>query len=149
MELKSTVVRVRPWLHDSWSTKAIFLVIAVVVLGSYYRVRSLTNLSQNWLSAQTEKNVVGLEALYCWEGVSPAERQRMRLLIAQELEYPVVRTAWVDLGEEKPNPGWRPNCTPVRGLRVEYRTDERFTVTYQIGRSGLFRYQFVVMVPEK
>lgn len=150
MEPISPLVRNRSTLLQPYPVvTVIMLLVSGLIYVSYNRARSLNKLRQDWVSARHAKDQGALEALYCWEGVEPAERQRMKLLLAQEMEYPVMRTLLVELPSEKPSPGWQPNCPPVAGLYVEYGTEERLTVTYQVGRRGLLGHQLVIIVPER
>lgn len=150
MEPISPLVRQRSaWLRPYPVVTFIMLVVGGLIYVSYNRARSLTNLRQKWVSAQNQKDLAAVEALYCWEGVGPAERQRMKLLILQEFENPMKRTLLVDLPKDQPTPGWRPNCPPVAGLYVEYLTEEKLTAIFQVGRRGLLGHQLVIMVPER
>ena len=87
--------------------------------------------------------------MVCWDGVSAAERQRMRLLLAQELEHPIHSTDIQLTFDASAQPGWRPNRLVIARLVVVYDTPERLTVSFPLGLAGFASHQLVMMVPEK
>jgi hypothetical protein len=124
-------------------------VFTVSALLCYYQLRALGHLRAAWVSAHGSRDAAALDSLVCWDGVAPAERQRMRLLLAQELEHPI-HTADIQLTfAADAQPGWRPNRFVVARLVVVYDTPERLTVSFPVGLSGLKSHQVVMMVPEK
>ena len=124
-------------------------VFTISALLSYYQLRALGHLRTAWISAHRSRDTAALDSLVCWDGVSAAERQRMRLLLAQELEYPI-HSADIRLTlDASAQPGWRPNRLVIARLVVVYDTPERLTVSFPLGLAGLASHQLVMMVPEK
>lgn len=116
---------------------------------SYYQLRALGHLRTAWISAHRSRDTEALASMVCWDGVSAAERQRMRLLLAQELEYPIHTTDLQLTFDASAQPGWRPNRFVIARLVVVYDTPERLTVSFPLGLAGLASHQLVMMVPEK
>jgi hypothetical protein len=132
-----------------WWVRLALLGVALIPLLLYGRYRSLSRLHLAWVAAHRHHDVAAMEQLYCWEGVDAAERQRMRLLFAQEMENPLRSVDVFQSLRTPAQPGWRPNLPPVAELAVTYDTPERLTVRFLIGRDGLVSHRLVMMVPEK
>ena len=131
-----------------WSGVA-FYALFFGALFSYFELRSLGHFRAAWVAAHQARDVSSLDALVCWEGVSVEQRQRMRLLLAQELELPV-RSADVELTfSADAQPGWRPNRFVVARLTVVYDTPERLTVSFPVGLDGFLGHRLAMMVREK
>lgn len=124
-------------------------VFTVSMLLSYFQLRALGRLQTAWVSAHSSRDTAALESMVCWDGVSAAERQRMRLLLAQELEYPIHSTDLQLTFDAAAQPGWRPNRFVIARLVVIYDTPERLTVSFPLGLTGLASHQLVMMVPEE
>lgn len=124
-------------------------VFTVSILFSYFQLRVLGRLQTAWVSAHSSRDTAALESMVCWDGVSAAERQRMRLLLAQELENPIYKADIRFTLDAAAQPGWRPNRFVVAQLVVVYDTPERLTVSFPLGLTGLLSHQLVMMVPEK
>lgn len=124
-------------------------VFTICALLGYYQLRALGHLRTAWISAHRSRDTAALDSLVCWDGVSAAERQRMRLLLAQELEYPIHSTDLQLTFDAAAQPGWRPNRFVIARLVVVYDTPERLTVSFPLGLTGLASHQLVMMVPEK
>lgn len=118
-------------------------------LYGYLQLRALGHFRTAWLAAHRAQEAAAFESLVCWDGVAAAERQRMRLLLAQELEHPI-RSADIQLTcDAAAQPGWRPNRFVIARLVVVYDTPERLTVAFPIGLAGFADHQVAMLVPEK
>jgi len=138
---------VRPPLA-SWPGVA-FLVLLLGALWGYFELRALGDFQRAWVGAHRARDVAALSALVCWDDVSAEERQRMRLLLAQEMEHPL-KTSKLELAfGAQASPGWRANRIVVARLTIVYDTPERLTVSFPIGLQGFFGHRLAMMVPEK
>jgi hypothetical protein len=123
--------------------------VAVLLIGGYYQMRALGHFQSAWIAAHRTRDVASLEALVCWDGVEEAERQRMRLLLAQEVEHPL-RTTVVRLGfGGSTQAGWKANRFVLGHLDLVYDTPERLTVSFPLGFASVSRPCVVMMVREK
>jgi hypothetical protein len=120
-----------------------------LLIGGYFQLRALGHFHAAWIEAHRTRDVAALEALVCWEGVEEAERQRMRLLLAQEVEHPL-RATDVRLGfGGSTQPGWRANRFVCGQLILVYDSPERLTVSFPLGFASVSRPCVVMMVREK
>jgi hypothetical protein len=124
-------------------------VFTVSMLFGYFQLRALGRLQTAWVSAHGSRDTKALESMVCWDDVSPEARQRMRLLLAQELEHPIRTTDIRFTFDAAAQPGWRPNGFVIARLVVVYDTPERLTVSFPLGLAGLASHQIVMLVPEK
>jgi hypothetical protein len=131
-----------------WARLLLWTVLFGALFG-YYQLRALGHFRTAWVSAHNARDTDALASLVCWDDVSADERQRMRLLLAQEAEHPL-RSADVQLafGAEA-RPGWRPNRWVVARLVVVYDTPERLTFSFPVGLAGVASHQLAMMVPVK
>lgn len=128
---------------------ALCFVLFSSALFIYFELRSLGHFRTAWVAAHRGNDTASLEALICWDEVSAEERQRMRLLLAQELEHPV-RTAEVQLDfRASAQPGWHPNRFVVARLTVTFDTPERLMVSFPVGLDGFLGHRVAMMVREK
>jgi hypothetical protein len=131
-----------------WARLFLWTVLVGALFG-YFQLRTLGHFHTAWLKAHRAHDVAALESMVCWDGVTEAERQRMRLLLAQELEHPV-RSADIQLTfDAAAQLGWRPNRFVVARLVVVYDTPERLTVAFPLGLAGVASHQVAMLVPEK
>jgi hypothetical protein len=131
-----------------WARLFLWTVLFGALFG-YFQLRALGHFHTAWVSAHNAHDASALESLVCWDGVAPAERQRMQLLLAQELEHPI-RSADIQLTfDAAAQPGWKPNRLVVARLVVVYDTPERLTVSFPLGLSGVTSHQVAMLVPEK
>jgi len=119
------------------------------MLFGYFQLRALGRLQTAWVSAHGSRDTAALAAMVCWDDVSAEARQRMRLLLAQELEHPIRTTDIRFTFDAAAQPGWRPNRFVIARLVVVYDTPERLTVSFPLGLAGLTSHQIVMLVPEK
>ena len=124
-------------------------IFTVSMLLCYYQLRALGHLRTAWVSAHSSRDTAALESMVCWDDVSAEARQRMRLLLAQELEHPIHTTDIRFTFDAAAQPGWRPNRFVIARLVVVYDTPERLTVSFPLGLAGLSTHQIVMLVPEK
>lgn len=131
-----------------WARLFLWTVLFGALFG-YFQLRALGHFHAAWVSAHRAHDAAALESLVCWDGVAPAERQRMQLLLAQELEHPI-RSADIQLTfDAAAQPGWKPNRFVVARLVVVYDTPERLTVSFPLGLSGVTSHQVAMLVSEK
>ena len=131
-----------------WARLVLWTVFCGAIFG-YFQLRALGHFRTAWVSAHNSRDAEALAALVCWDDVSAAERQRMRLLLAQEAEHPL-RSADIRLTfDAEAQPGWRPNRWVVARLVVVYDTPERLTVSFPVGWAGVASHQLAMMVPVK
>lgn len=92
-----------------------------------------------------------MEKLFCWERVNDATRLRLRLVIAQEQDWPVgsVEVRPLSRFDHQTGGGLEANLAPAATLLVTYATPDRLTASYLVGRGGWLDYRLAVMVPSK
>jgi len=131
-----------------WLLAAAAGAILAFLLGAGWREVALRSLAADWGAAHAARDLAAMEALYCWEGVDAAERQRIRLALLQEIEMPVaaVRGARLSPSDRLPWGSRRPNLDPVGVLEVSFAVEDGLASRILVGRSGL-RFRLVVLVP--
>lgn len=131
-----------------WLLAAAAGALLAFLLGAGWREAGLRSLAADWRAAHAAKDLAAMEALYCWDGVDPAERQRIRLALVQEIEMPVaaVRGARLSPADRLPWVSRRPNLEPVGVIEVSFAVEDRLASRILAGRSGL-GFRLVVLVP--
>ncbi len=148
MKHQSTETKGTTWFR--FRTLAIILsaLVLVTVVGLFLWTAPLYKLAQQWESAQAAKNISAMEDLYCWDGVDAETRQRMHLLLLQELDYPVKSVRVVRWRDTDVDQRWRANLKPVAQLNVIFNNPEHFQVSFIIGRTASGACKLAIMVPK-
>ena len=131
-----------------WTLAALAGGLLAFLLGTAWRELGLRSLAADWRAAHDAKDLVAMEALHCWDGVDSAERQRLRLALAQEMELHVaaVRAARLSPADRLTRGSRRPNLEPVGVLEVSFAAEDGLAARILVGRSGL-AFRLVVLVP--
>lgn len=116
-----------------------------------WRMAALRGLAEEWRQAHQSKNLAALESLYCWEGVDPALRTRLRQVLVGEFELPVrtveaERCSDIDRlqGETQ-----RPNLEPTGVIVVRFDTPDGLGARLLAGGSWLHPRLIVLLPPDR
>lgn len=131
-----------------WLLAALAGGLLAFALGAGWREVGLRALAEDWRRAHAAGDLAAMEALYCWDGVEPEQRRRLRLALQQELELPVtaVRAARLAPPDRLLGAAQRPNLTPVGVIEVSFAVNDGLGARLLAGRSGL-AFRLVVLVP--
>lgn len=131
-----------------WALVGLLVGLLVPVGIDAWRMAGLRGLAEDWRRAHAARDLAALEALYCWDGVEPALRERVRLVLIQELELPVrsvvaERCTAVDRlqGETQ-----RPNLEPTGVVVVEFASADGLGARLLAG-GPWSRPRLVVLLP--
>lgn len=133
-----------------WALGALLLGLLGALGADAWRMAGLRGLAAEWERAHRARDLAALEALYCWEGVDRALRDRVRLVMAQELDLPVrsvsaERCTAVDrlLGETQ-----RPNLDPTGVITVAFAAEDGLGARLLAG-GPWWRPRLVVLLPRE
>lgn len=115
-----------------------------------WRMAGLRDLAAAWERAHRARDAAALEALYCWEGVGPGLRARLRLVLAQEMETPIravvaERCATADRLQAETQ---RPNLEPTGVIVVEFASADGLGSRMLAGGPP-WRPRLVVLLPSE
>ena len=79
----------RPTRFYRWALGALLAGLLVALGLDAWRMVGLRALADEWRRAHDARDLPSLESLYCWDGVDPALRARLRLVLIQEFDLPV------------------------------------------------------------
>jgi len=135
--------RVRRWLLAALAGG-----LLAFLVGAGWRAAGLRALAEDWRRAHAAGDLAAMEALYCWDGVAPEQRRRLRLALQQELELPVtaVRASRLTPPDRLVGGAQRPNLEPVGVIEVSFAVNDGLGARLLAGRSGL-GFRLVVLVP--
>lgn len=113
-----------------------------------WRMAGLRGLAEDWRRAHQARDLAALEALYCWDGVDPAQRARLRQVLVGEFELPIrsveaERCSDIDRlqGETQ-----RPNLEPTGVIVVRFDTADGLGARLLAGGSWA-RPRLIVLLP--
>ncbi|MFN7340523.1 MAG: hypothetical protein ACK5VI_05520 [Opitutia bacterium] len=131
-----------------WLLAALAGGLLAFLLGAGWREVGLRALAEDWRRAHAAGDLAAMEALYCWDGVAPEQRRRLRLALAQELELPVtaVRAARLAPPDQLLGTAQRPNLKPIGVIEVSFAVNDGLGARLLAGRSGL-GFRLVVLIP--
>lgn len=131
-----------------WVLAALAGALLAFLLGAGWRELGLRALAEDWRRAHAAKDLAAMEALYCWDGVAPAERERIRLALRQEFDLPVAaaRASRLAPADRVPWVSQRPNLEPVGVVEVSFAVEDRLAARMLAGRRGL-GFRLVVLIP--
>jgi hypothetical protein len=130
---------------------ALALVALGGLLGSRWQESLRWKLATAMHQAFVARDVAAMERLYDWTDVDAATRARVRLIILQEFELPVLEVA--PLPTPPPDLSalvdFRPNLVPTGVIRVIHDTPDRLSSEFLIGKAGFAEYRLINLVPAK
>ena len=139
----------RPARLRRWALGALLAGLLVALGLDAWRMAGLRALADDWRRAHAARDLAGLESLYCWDGVDPALRARLRLVLIQEFELPVRsvaaerRTALDRLQGETQ----RANLEPTGVIVVEFGSADGLGARLLAGGPWWGRPRLIVLLP--
>jgi hypothetical protein len=142
----TAIRRTFPW---RWALAGLLLPSLLVLAWEAWTAHGLRRLAEDWRRAHASRDLAAMEALYRWEGAPEGLRDRVRLVLAQELDLAVasvgvapLSAADLQYGAER-----RPNGNPVGIVDIRFASSDGLGARLLAGRDGLdFRLLLVVPV---
>ena len=108
----------------------------------------LHSLAEGWRRAHAARDVAAMEALYHWEGVDEALRNRIRSVFIQEFELEVQDVKVRPLLSTDLVPGLerKINGQPVGVIEVRFAAEDDLSARLVAGRQGRY-FRFLIVVP--
>jgi hypothetical protein len=134
-----------PW---RWALAGLLLPSLLILAWEAWTARGLARLAEDWRRAHAARDVAAMEALYRWEGAPGDLRDRVRLVLAQELDLAVaeVRAAPLSAADLQYGPERRPNGSPVGVVEVRFASADGLGARLLAGRDGL-EFRLLLVVP--
>ena len=131
-----------------WILAGLAGALLAFLLGAGWREVGLRALADDWRRAHAARDLAAMESLYCWDGVAPEQRRRLRLALEQEFDLPVlaVRAARLTAADRLAGSSQQPNLEPVGVLEVSFAVNDGLGARLLAGRRGL-GFRLVVLVP--
>lgn len=131
-----------------WALAGLLAGLLGAVAIDAWRMAGLRGLAADWQTAHKARDLSALEALYCWEGVDPALRTRLRQVLVGEFELPVrsvdvERCSDIDRLQSQTQ---RPNLEPTGVIVVRFATEDGLGARLLAGGSWS-KPRLVVLLP--
>lgn len=131
-----------------WALGGLLAGLLAAVGADAWRMAGLRGLAAEWRRAHDARDLAALEALYCWDGVAPALRERVRLVLLQEFDLPV-RAVGVErctAVDRLQGDSQRANLEPTGVVVVEFASADGLGARLLAGGSWS-RPRLVVLLP--
>lgn len=132
-----------------WALGGLLAGLLLAVLADAWRMAGLRALAADWERAHRGRDLPALEALYCWDGVPPAQRERLRLVLIQEFELPVRSVSAERCGalDRPQGESQRPNLDPSGVIVVEFDSADGLGARLLAGGPWWARPRLIVLQP--
>lgn len=139
----------RPARLRRWALGALLAGLLVALGLDAWRMAGLRALADDWRRAHGARDLAGLESLYCWDGVDPALRARLRLVLIQEFDLPVraVTAERCTALDRLQADTQRANLEPAGVIVVEFGSSDGLGARLLAGGPWWSRPRLIVLLP--